>query len=124
MTDGGFDTLVPGGPDDGRGVLTTSGKKKNWFSQTMEDRGKWNAKMDSPSHHTDHTTVHGNVEEEDTKESTWISKDTRWITIVQGIFRPVSVMWSVEKESVLFTMKRQSESSKEDLYISVGVKKD
>ncbi len=28
MTDGGFDTLIPAGTDDGWGVLTVRGKKK------------------------------------------------------------------------------------------------
>ena len=32
--------------------------------------------MAAPSHHKDRTTVHGLVEEEVTKGSTWISKDS------------------------------------------------
>ena len=74
--------------------------KKNWF---LEDNGgPRRSQMVGPSHHTDHTTVNGHVEEEDIKGSTWISKDAQWIPRVQGICRPGSVKWSVETVLVVW----------------------
>ncbi len=67
-------------------------KEKNDFCKT---------KVTAPSHHMDRATVHGRVEEEDTKGSTWISKEARWTTRAQGICGPASAMWLVEKTLVV-----------------------
>ena len=62
MTDGGF---CPG--------RTRPWKEKKGF---LEDNGGVRrAKVVTPSHHKDRGTVHGRVETQDTKGSTWISKD-------------------------------------------------
>ena len=74
---GGFDPLIPVLTDDGCGVLT-----RPYPSVTQKIRflsysdGPRRDKVDSSPHNTDHTSLHGHVEETDTKGSTWISKDT------------------------------------------------
>ena len=79
--------------------------------------GARRAKVSTPSHHKDRATVHGLVETEDTKGSTWISKDTWWITRTQGICRPASVMWSVEKTLVVEGDCCQRSNSSEHLSV-------
>jgi hypothetical protein len=79
MTDGGVGPPIPAGTDVGWGVLVrpypSIRKKKNDFSRT--NGGTRRTKVATPSHHKDRATVHGRVETQDTKGSTWISKDVR-----------------------------------------------
>ena len=80
-------------------VRTRPHRKKNRF--LPDNGGPRRVKVDTSSHHTYHTTVHGRVEETDTKGSTWISKDVRWITRTQGICWRGSVTRPVEKAVVV-----------------------
>ena len=70
-TQEGFTTRMGGfGP-----VRTRPCSKKIDF--LPDNGGPWRAKVAASSHHTYRATVHGRVEEADTKGSTWISKDAR-----------------------------------------------
>ncbi len=73
-------------------------KKTRFFS---DNGGSRRAKVAASSHHTDRATVHGRVEEADTKGSTWISKDARWIVGAQRICRQASARRPEEKELVM-----------------------
>ena len=78
MTDGGFGTLIQTGTDDGWGFWArpypSVERKKLIFGR---QGGTRRTKVAAPSHHKDRVTVHGHVETQDTKGSTWISKDVR-----------------------------------------------
>jgi hypothetical protein len=58
--------------DGGLGSTVRKKEKKQIYTP---NGGVRRVKVVVPSHHKDHTTVHGRVESEDSKESTWISKD-------------------------------------------------